>query len=44
MLFGMGKLILGDVQSALIFFAVAAVAVVILYKHISSMGWGALRS
>jgi Na+/proline symporter len=44
MLFGMGKLILGDVQSALIFFAVAAGAVVILYKHISSMGWGTLRS
>lgn len=39
-LFGVGKLILGDVQSAAIFFAVAAGAVIILYKHISSMGWG----
>ncbi len=43
MLFGIGKLILGEYQAAAIFLAVAAVAVVILYKHISSMGWETIK-
>ena len=38
-LFGTGKLILGDVTTALIFFFVAGVAGVILYMHLSKMGW-----
>ena len=38
-LFGLGKLILGDYSTALMFFVIAAVAVVILYMHLSRIGW-----
>jgi SSS family solute:Na+ symporter len=39
-LFGIGKLILGDYLSAVIFFAVAVAAMSILYYHLSKVGWG----
>lgn len=38
-LFGLGKLILGDYSTALMFFVIAAVAVVILYMHLTKIGW-----
>ena len=39
-LFGLGKSILGNYPAALLFFIVAAVAAVILYLHLSKIGWG----
>lgn len=38
-LFGIGKLILGDYPAAATFFIVAAGAGFILYKHLSKIGW-----
>jgi len=38
-LFGLGKLILGDVTTALMFFLIAAAAASILYTHLSKIGW-----
>jgi uncharacterized membrane protein YedE/YeeE len=38
-LFGLGKLLLGDYPTALMFFIIAGVAVVILYIHLSRIGW-----
>lgn len=38
-LFGLGKLILGDVPTALMFFLIAAMAASILYTHLSKIGW-----
>ena len=38
-LFGLGKLILGDNRAAVMFFLVAAAAGSILYHHLSRMGW-----
>jgi Na+/proline symporter len=39
-LFGVGKLLLGDIAGALVFLAVAAIAGVILVLHLSKLGWG----
>jgi SSS family solute:Na+ symporter len=38
-LFGLGKLILGDYSAALMFFIIAVVAGIILYVHLSKIGW-----
>ncbi len=38
-LFGIGKLILGDYRSAGLFFIVAAAAATIIYTHLSKVGW-----
>ncbi len=38
-LFGLGKCILGDYSTALMFFIIAAVSAVILYMHLSKIGW-----
>ncbi|MBI1804726.1 MAG: Na+:solute symporter [Ignavibacteriae bacterium] len=38
-LFGTGKLILGDIRSAVMFFIIAAAAASILYYHLSRIGW-----
>ncbi len=38
-LFGIGKLILGDFPAAITFLLVAAGATFILYKHLSKIGW-----
>jgi solute:Na+ symporter, SSS family len=38
-LFGLGKLILGDIQTASMFFLIAAAAATILYAHLSKVGW-----
>ncbi len=39
-LFGIGKLILGDYPTAVVFFTIAAAAMSILYYHLSKVGWG----
>ena len=38
-LFGLGKLIMGDYRSAGMFFIIAAAAASILYYHLSRIGW-----
>ena len=38
-LFGLGKLILGDVQTAVMFFVIAGAAGTLLYSHLSKIGW-----
>ncbi len=42
-LFGIGKLILGDIQTAFVFFLIAAAAASILYAHLSKVGWEKVR-
>ncbi|HKI79700.1 MAG TPA: sodium:solute symporter family protein [Ignavibacteriaceae bacterium] len=39
MLFGSGSLIFGDIKSFLIYFAVALIAVFVIYKNLSQKGW-----
>ena len=39
-LFGIGKLILGNYPAAVVFFTIAAAAMSILYYHLSKVGWG----
>ena len=39
MLFGLGKLFLGETQMALMFFLIAGAAATILYSHLSKIGW-----
>jgi SSS family solute:Na+ symporter len=43
-LFGIGKLILGEYGTALAFFAVAAIAGTVLYRHLSRIGWESVTS
>jgi hypothetical protein len=38
-LFGVGKLILGDYQSAIVFLIIAVAAASIIYTHLSKIGW-----
>lgn len=42
MLFGLGKLFLGETQMAMMFFLIAAAAATILYRHLSKTGWGSV--
>jgi len=39
-LFGIGKLILGNYPAAVVFFTIAAAAMSVLYYHLSKVGWG----
>ncbi len=39
MLFCTGSLIFGDIQSALLYFAAAVIAVIVIYRNLAGLGW-----